>query len=923
MYVVLGTSIQLKSRIVWLFTELPRQVPKRKPLPLDQPPIDAKPLPAPKKYAAFSAQDSRSIESAFRKLAEHEDAAVREEPVGGDLGDASLRRSGIASDIGAKRNTSINDSTNIEKGGLVKVPVNEDYLFDVDIEERELAPTYWLGPIYNVRRGSWFYQDGSTLKPCDENLAIQLEEGYLKVKPWRYRSTSLQQAAPQARARPVSMNPESGISNFGGTADSKLPKKISADDLRGRSNEEIENSSTIPTKFQLQTQRLFGSYMSSVVTYQDATVAWLLTDDLLSRMSSTVYQRFAGGGHLGGTKVVRGYTETGKSKDNKLEADEAVKIGDVGAAVSPADSKKMSTPSRKDSGHTVDMQQTQDSETRRKKDDDAQSESKLARLERQMSNLVSSAEPEDPVRQEEEVRKRDQDEIQEDYREADGDDQAREIEHLILVTHGIGQRLGLRMESVNFIHDVNVLRKTLKSVYETSPDLQALNSEVEKLPKNCRVQVLPVVWRHLLDFPKQSFKQNRKEQDLTDADTFDDEEEYPSLNDITVEGVPAIRNLITDLALDILLYQSAYREHIAGIVQRECNRIFELFIQRNPHFNGKVSLIGHSLGSAILFDILCRQKEADRPVAHGRYRSRSQRTATSPAIDEKQTLGLNFDVEDFFCLGSPLGLYQMLKGRRIAGRRSVHAPPTGSPFYSDSMDDPFLGAPSTQAEAAAAEKDTEILSITVSSPKCQQLYNIFHPADPIAYRIEPLITPAMASLKPQALPYTKKGIFGPGQGFTGIGARVGQSVSGFWSNITSGVASSLLNRSLGLTGESQISSSQPLTGPQIQPIRAAGAGTNITAGGVISGSEASGSSSSNGGDRSGEEHPSTLIDTEIETLYAGFQKRRKSLRSDEGRDLGESPEWKESSEMATRLRREEAKVRALNSNGRVDFKIQE
>lgn len=908
-----------------MFTELPWQVPKRKPLPLDQPPIDAKPLPTPKKYAAFSAQDSRSIESAFRKLAEHEDAAVREEPVEGDLGDASLRRSGLASDIGAKRNTSINDSTNIEKGGLVKVPVNEDYLFDVDIEERELAPTYWLGPIYDVRRGSWFYQEGSTLKPCDENLATQLEEGYLKVKPWRYTSTSSQQTAPQARARPVSMNPESGINNFGDTADSKLPKKISADDLRGRSNEEVENSSTIPTKFQLQTQRLFGSYMNSVVTYQDATVAWLLTDDLLSRMSSTVYQRFAGGGHLGGTKVVRGYTETTKSKDNKPEADEAVKTGDLGAAVSPADSKKMLSSSRKNSGHTGDMQNTQDSETQRKKDNDAQSESKLAKLERQMSNLVSSAEPEDPVRQEEEVRKRDQDEIQEDYREADGDDQAREIEHLILVTHGIGQRLGLRMESVNFIHDVNVLRKTLKSVYETSPDLQALNSEVEKLPKNCRVQVLPVVWRHLLDFPKQSFKQNRKEQDLTDADTFGDEEEYPSLSDITVEGVPAIRNLITDLALDILLYQSAYREHIAGIVQRECNRIFELFIQRNPQFNGKVSLIGHSLGSAILFDILCRQKEADIPVAHGRYRSRSQRTGTSPAIDQKQNLGLNFDIEDFFCLGSPLGLYQMLKGRRIAGRRSVYAPPTGSPFYSDSMDDPFLGAPSTHADAAAADKDTETLPITVSSPKCQQLFNIFHPADPIAYRIEPLITPAMASLKPQALPYTKKGIFGPGQGFTGIGARVGQSVSGLWSNITSGVASSLLNRSLGLTGEGQISSSQSLTAPQVQPIRTAGAGTNITAGGVISGPEAGGGGSSNNksGDRSGEEHPPTLIDMEIETLYAGFQKRRKSLRSDEGRDLGESREWKESSERARRLRREEAKVRALNSNGRVDFKIQE
>lgn len=28
------------------------------------------------------------------------------------------------------------------------VPVNEDYLFDVNIAQRELAPIYWLGPVY-------------------------------------------------------------------------------------------------------------------------------------------------------------------------------------------------------------------------------------------------------------------------------------------------------------------------------------------------------------------------------------------------------------------------------------------------------------------------------------------------------------------------------------------------------------------------------------------------------------------------------------------------------------------------------------------------------------------------------------------------------------------------------------------------------
>jgi hypothetical protein len=42
------------------------------------------------------------------------------------------------------------------------------------------------------------------------------------------------------------------------------------------------------------------------------------------------------------------------------------------------------------------------------------------------------------------VRKRDEKEIQNDYNDWEGENQDREIEHLILVTHGIGQRLGMR-----------------------------------------------------------------------------------------------------------------------------------------------------------------------------------------------------------------------------------------------------------------------------------------------------------------------------------------------------------------------------------------------------------------------------------------------------------------------------------------------
>ena len=42
-------------------------------------------------------------------------------------------------------------------------------------------------------------------------------------------------------------------------------------------------------------------------------------------------------------------------------------------------------------------------------------------------------------------------------------------------------------------------------------------------------------------------------------------------------------------------------------VASEMNRMLELFRQRNPTFQGGVSVMGHSLGSCILFDILDNQ----------------------------------------------------------------------------------------------------------------------------------------------------------------------------------------------------------------------------------------------------------------------------------------------------------------------------
>ena len=132
--------------------------PKWKPSLSEQKKHASKPLPPPKKFVPFSVKDSQTIEIAFQNIATVE---------------------------GGKGENKPNNVTGVPQE-ITKVPVNEDYLFDVDVERRELSPAYWIGPIYDVRRGTWFVQDGSTIKPCEENLATQLEEGYLKVKPWRF-----------------------------------------------------------------------------------------------------------------------------------------------------------------------------------------------------------------------------------------------------------------------------------------------------------------------------------------------------------------------------------------------------------------------------------------------------------------------------------------------------------------------------------------------------------------------------------------------------------------------------------------------------------------------------------------------------------------------------------------------------------------
>lgn len=282
----------------------------------------------------------------------------------------------------------------------------------------------------------------------------------------------------------------------------------------------------------------------------------------------------------------------------------------------------------------------------------------------------------------------------------------REVDHLVLCIHGIGQILGNKYESINFTHSINVLRNTMKSVYKENEKFQKLaypESEPDsKNADNNRIQVLPISWRHKIDFHPQR---------AVDSLGKNGEPRLPSLSQLNVDGVKSLRNILGDVVLDVLLYyEPRYINSIFEVVTSELNRVYELYMERNPNFNGKVHIMGHSLGSVISFDILAKQTETKKGK-----------------INVKNDLA--FPVHNLFCVGSPVGVFKLLSQTNVAAR--YFAGPDFDPTTSPS---------------------------SVASPKCRNLYNIFHPCDPVGYRMEPLVNPKFSNFKPEAVTFAVRGI---------------------------------------------------------------------------------------------------------------------------------------------------------------------
>ncbi|XP_072619616.1 triacylglycerol hydrolase DDHD2 isoform X2 [Vulpes vulpes] len=286
------------------------------------------------------------------------------------------------------------------------------------------------------------------------------------------------------------------------------------------------------------------------------------------------------------------------------------------------------------------------------------------------------------------------------------------------------------------------------------------------------------------------------------------------LQRITLPSINRLRHFTNDTILDVFFYNSpTYCQTIVDTVASEMNRIYTLFLQRNPDFKGGVSIAGHSLGSLILFDILTNQKDSLGDMDN-------EKDAPNIVMDQGDTLTLEEDLKklqlsEFFSvfekekvdkealalctdkdlqeMGIPLGprkkILNYFRTRKSlmdinrptlqpASGVTVSNIPKESGVCSKTDatgngDYLHVGIGQVSVKYPRLIYKPEIffafgspigMFLTVRGlkridpnykfPTCKGFFNIYHPFDPVAYRIEPMVVPGV-EFEPMLIPHHK------------------------------------------------------------------------------------------------------------------------------------------------------------------------
>uniref|UniRef100_A0A8C8DZX9 DDHD domain containing 2 n=1 Tax=Oryzias sinensis TaxID=183150 RepID=A0A8C8DZX9_9TELE len=362
------------------------------------------------------------------------------------------------------------------------------------------------------------------------------------------------------------------------------------------------------------------------------------------------------------------------------------------------------------------------------------------------------------------------------------DGEPDKVDHLVFMVHGIGPACDLRFRSI--IQCVNDFR---------SASLSLLASHYKRAQQDGlvgRVEFLPVNWHSALH---------------GDATGVDED-----IQRITLPSISRLRHFTNDTLLDLFFYNSpTYCQTIVDTVASEINRLYALFKQRHPDFNRAVSLVGHSLGQ------YCANRELNKDWDPSSLSSNTLEQILTK-LDLKQYLGIlkseNLDLEslslckesDLKDLGIPLGprkkILNYIKRRWLPEECKAAATlQMQDPQIPGHDADGLAGLSSEQssfyrAQAVTSAVDYEYFDVGIGQvsidypqlafqpqaffafgspigmfltvrglkridpnytfPTCKSFYNIYHPYDPVAYRIEPMIV-SEVDLEPMLIPHHK------------------------------------------------------------------------------------------------------------------------------------------------------------------------
>ncbi|KAJ1028162.1 hypothetical protein NDA13_003608 [Ustilago tritici] len=568
-----------------------------------------------------------------------------------------------------------------ETGRKAKVEVMEDNLFDVDLESMTLFPCFWKGVALKVVRATWFYSsltDYSYIPiSWDDALSRGLDNAYSQAQPWLHSTEDNENDGPEVEE-------ETDKSNL--YALPSMKDKV-------------------------------------CVSFQDAEVGRIFSQDLRGRFLSVV----------GGSIVVRGFDRAEKiaekksfsplfnislpwagddEKDGASRSKELSRYTEAQRKGSSAGAQSASkregaaqTASKPPSGGGADGSNQADPSTNGDKDERRSFAAKLipssdAAL-RPLVTLKKLFGYDENEAADEEKRKVKQqmteDELDRQRRSENDldllpDDRKDEPPELVFAIHGMGQQLTEDFEALDFIYDVEHLRN-LASENSSDP-------AICRLSRGRRAQFLPICWRRHMEFDVRP----------------EGNDNFYTLDDITNSAaIPLVRNVITKVVLDVPIYLSRHRQKMINSVRSELNRTYRLFCRRNPDFErlgGRVSIIGHSLGSALAADILSAQPSKVAPLAQHADR------------DLRRNDCLHFNTKNLFLIGSPLAFFFHLDGGQLIARSGTDRHPDCE------VDSDAVHPESGRYGCLAAEN----------------VYNCFNPNDPVAFQLAPTVDSGYAKL---------------------------------------------------------------------------------------------------------------------------------------------------------------------------------